>query len=102
MISCPPAHGIPDSPVLTVERRISHEGMVSVGGNLYSVPDATRKTRRPRSSTRSCTMPSSSRSKARATVSAPMPTSSRRHHAATAAEAPRQTAEERSHRSLTG
>jgi hypothetical protein len=29
--------------VLTVERRISHEGMVSVGGNLYSVPDATRK-----------------------------------------------------------
>lgn len=29
--------------VLTVERRVSHEGMVSVGGNLYSVPDATRK-----------------------------------------------------------
>jgi IstB-like ATP binding protein len=25
------------------ERRVSHEGMVSVGGNLYSVPDATRK-----------------------------------------------------------
>jgi hypothetical protein len=29
--------------VLTIERRVSHEGMVSVGGNLYSVPDATRK-----------------------------------------------------------
>lgn len=26
------------SAVLTVERRVSHEGMVSVGGNLYSVP----------------------------------------------------------------
>jgi hypothetical protein len=33
----------PYSAVLTVERRVSHEGMVSVGGNLYSVPDATRK-----------------------------------------------------------
>ncbi|UMA67401.1 IS21 family transposase (plasmid) [Roseivivax marinus] len=31
------------SAVLTVERRVRHEGMVSVGGNLYSVPDATRK-----------------------------------------------------------
>ncbi|MCS3764727.1 hypothetical protein GGE24_005577 [Bradyrhizobium centrosematis] len=29
--------------VLKLERRVSHEGMVSVGGNLYSVPDATRK-----------------------------------------------------------
>lgn len=29
--------------VLTVERRVCHEGMVSVGGNLYSVPDTTRK-----------------------------------------------------------
>jgi hypothetical protein len=28
---------------LTVERRVSHEGMVSVGGNLYSVPDTARK-----------------------------------------------------------
>jgi hypothetical protein len=28
--------------VLRVERRVSHEGMVSVGGNLYSVPDGTR------------------------------------------------------------
>ncbi len=29
--------------VLTLERRVSHEGMVSVGGNLYSVPDTARK-----------------------------------------------------------
>jgi hypothetical protein len=26
--------------VLKFERRVSHEGMVSVGGNFYSVPDA--------------------------------------------------------------
>jgi hypothetical protein len=31
------------SAVLTVERRVSHEGMVSVDGNHYSVPDTTRK-----------------------------------------------------------
>lgn len=29
--------------VLRLERRISHEGMISVGGNFYSVPDATRR-----------------------------------------------------------
>jgi hypothetical protein len=29
--------------VLRLERRISHEGMISVGGNLYSVPDGTRR-----------------------------------------------------------
>jgi hypothetical protein len=29
--------------VLKLERRVSDEGMVSVGGNLYSVPDATRR-----------------------------------------------------------
>jgi len=29
--------------VLKLERRISHEGMVSVGGNYYSVPDTTRR-----------------------------------------------------------
>ncbi|MCH4024522.1 MAG: IS21 family transposase [Acetobacter sp.] len=29
--------------VLTVERRVSREGMVSVGGNLYSVPDTARR-----------------------------------------------------------
>ena len=34
---------IPYSAVLTIERRVCREGMVSVGGNLYSVPDATRK-----------------------------------------------------------
>jgi transposase len=34
---------IPYSAMLTIERRVSREGMVSVGGNLYSVPDATRK-----------------------------------------------------------
>ena len=34
---------IPYSAVLTVERRVSHEGMVSVDGNYYSVPDTTRK-----------------------------------------------------------
>jgi hypothetical protein len=28
--------------VLRIERRVSHDGMVSVGGNLYSVPDGTR------------------------------------------------------------
>ncbi len=33
------------SAVLTIERRVSHEGMISLGGNLYSVPDATRKRR---------------------------------------------------------
>ncbi len=29
--------------VLKLERRITRDGMVSVGGNLYSVPDATRR-----------------------------------------------------------
>jgi len=29
--------------VLKLERRVSHEGLVSVAGNLYSVPDATRR-----------------------------------------------------------
>jgi transposase len=29
--------------VLKLERRVSHEGMVSVGGNLYSVPDTTSR-----------------------------------------------------------
>jgi hypothetical protein len=32
----------PFNAVLCLERRISHEGMISVGGNLYSVPDGTR------------------------------------------------------------
>jgi transposase len=34
---------VPFRAVLKLERRVSHEGMVSIGGNLYSVPDATRK-----------------------------------------------------------
>ena len=38
-----PLPAIPYSAVLTVERRMSHEGMVSVDGNYYSVPDTTRK-----------------------------------------------------------
>jgi transposase len=33
----------PFSAVLGLERRITREGMVSVGGNLYSVPDGTRR-----------------------------------------------------------
>ncbi|HRI18076.1 MAG TPA: IS21 family transposase [Burkholderiaceae bacterium] len=38
--------GLPLAPyqaVLRLERRVSHEGMVCVGGNLYSVPDTTRR-----------------------------------------------------------
>ncbi|MET0558915.1 MAG: IS21 family transposase [Solirubrobacterales bacterium] len=34
---------IPFGSVLKLERRVSHEGMVSVAGNYYSVPDATRR-----------------------------------------------------------
>jgi hypothetical protein len=34
---------VPFNAVLKLERRVSHEGMVSVGGNLYSVPDVTRR-----------------------------------------------------------
>ena len=33
----------PFNAVLSLERRISREGMVSIGGNLYSVPDSTRR-----------------------------------------------------------
>ena len=33
----------PYTAVLKLERRVSHEGTVSVGGNLYSVPDTTRR-----------------------------------------------------------
>jgi hypothetical protein len=29
--------------VVKLERRVTHEGMVTVGGNLYSVPDTTRR-----------------------------------------------------------
>ena len=31
------------SAAITVERRISKDGMVSIDGNLYSVPDSTRR-----------------------------------------------------------
>jgi transposase len=34
---------MPFAVVLTLDRRVTHEGMVSVGGNLYSVPDSTRR-----------------------------------------------------------
>ena len=34
---------LPYRAVLRLERRISHEGMISVGGNAYSVPDTTRR-----------------------------------------------------------
>jgi transposase len=34
---------VPFNAVLKLERRVSHEGMISVGGNYYSVPDATRR-----------------------------------------------------------
>lgn len=34
---------IPYSAAISVERRISRDGMVSVDGNLYSVPDSTRR-----------------------------------------------------------
>lgn len=43
---CPQLRSLPAGrfdAVLRSERRVSHEGMVSVGGNLYSVPDGTRK-----------------------------------------------------------
>jgi transposase len=33
----------PFNVVLTLDRRVTREGMVSVGGNLYSVPDCTRR-----------------------------------------------------------
>ena len=29
--------------MLTIERRVSKEGVISVGGNYYSVPDTTRR-----------------------------------------------------------
>jgi hypothetical protein len=35
--------GPPYRAVLRLERRTSHDGMVSVGGNLYSVPDTTQR-----------------------------------------------------------
>jgi transposase len=34
---------MPFTVVLTLDRRITRDGMVSIGGNLYSVPDSTRR-----------------------------------------------------------
>jgi hypothetical protein len=42
----PALQPLPEQPhraVLRLERRVTHEGLVSVGGNLYSVPDRTRR-----------------------------------------------------------
>jgi hypothetical protein len=41
--SLKPLPASPYSAVLKLGRRISHEGMVSAGGNFYSVPDTTRR-----------------------------------------------------------
>jgi len=41
--SLTPLPAIPYSAVLTVERRVTKDGMISVGGNFYSVPDTTRR-----------------------------------------------------------
>lgn len=41
--SLKPLLAIPFSAVLLVERRVSKEGMISVGGNFYFVPDTTRR-----------------------------------------------------------
>jgi hypothetical protein len=38
-----PLPEIPYSAVLSVERRVSKDGMIAVGGNFYSVPDTTRR-----------------------------------------------------------
>jgi len=38
-----PLPATPFDAVLTLERRVSHDGLVSVGGNYYSVPDRTRR-----------------------------------------------------------
>jgi hypothetical protein len=34
---------VPYRAVLKLERRVSHEGLISIGGNLYSVPETTRR-----------------------------------------------------------
>lgn len=38
-----PMPEVPFNAILSLERRVSHDGMVSVNGNLYSVPDRTRR-----------------------------------------------------------
>jgi transposase len=42
----PDLQGLPATPfdaLLKLERRVSHDGLVSIGGNYYSVPDRTRR-----------------------------------------------------------
>jgi transposase len=42
----PELQPLPDAPfdaLLKLERRVSHDGLVSIGGNYYSVPDRTRR-----------------------------------------------------------
>ena len=42
----PELQTLPEHPygaVLKLERRVSHDGLVSIGGNYYSVPDRTRR-----------------------------------------------------------
>ena len=38
-----PLPALPFNAVLSLQRRVSHDGMVSVDGNRYSVPDCTRR-----------------------------------------------------------
>ena len=42
----PELQALPTTPfdaLLKLERRVSHDGLVSIGGNYYSVPDRTRR-----------------------------------------------------------
>jgi transposase len=38
-----PLPAVPFDALLRLERRVSHDGLVSIGGNYYSVPDRTRR-----------------------------------------------------------
>jgi transposase len=38
-----PLPAVPFDTLLKLERRVSHDGLVSIGGNYYSVPDRTRR-----------------------------------------------------------
>ena len=38
-----PLPALPFDALLKLERRVSHDGLVSIGGNYYSVPDRTRR-----------------------------------------------------------
>jgi len=41
--SCRRCPATPFDALLKLERRVSHDGLVSIGGNYYSVPDRTRR-----------------------------------------------------------